>query len=312
MDLLAVLNLWNPAGVATIGGALVLAFALGIVHGITPDEHTWPITFSYAIGSYSSRRGLVAGLTFSAAFTVQRAIASELANLALAKVLVDTPWLDYAVYVAVGLAMALAARYLFRGEHWHLLSPAHHVEDGVPDVTMKPWMPAVHGFIAGWGIGAFALILYTVLAPAMPVWLGWAPGAAFGLGTTVVQAVAGGLFGAIARHLSLTEVQIRAVALVTAGRTLLWGGVAFVVAGVVGLAFPNLLSFHLVTPLHVHNLHNIGIAQVLVIFAVVVVGIGTLVRETRHAARRARSLSRAGEQDAAPSAEPGRTEQLDG
>jgi hypothetical protein len=288
VEIFGIINLWNPTGVVTIGGALVLAFLLGIVHGITPDEHTWPITFSYAIGSYSSRKGLMAGLTFSAAFTLQRAIASELAAIALGKVFVETPWLDYAVYVAVGVAMAIAARYLFRGEHWHLLSPAHHVDERVPEVSMKPWMPAVHGFIAGWGVGAFALILYTVLAPAMPVWLGWAPGAAFGIGTTIVQALAGALFGSMARHLSLSEAQIRGVAVVTAGRTLLFGGVAFVIAGLIGLAFPNLLGFHIVTPLHVHNLHNIGIAQVLVIFSVVVVGIGTLVRETRHAARVAR------------------------
>jgi len=35
-----------------------------MVHGITPDEHTWPITFNYAIGSYSIRGGLKAGLCF--------------------------------------------------------------------------------------------------------------------------------------------------------------------------------------------------------------------------------------------------------
>ncbi len=29
--------------------ALVGAFVLGIVHGVTPGEHTWPITFSYAL-----------------------------------------------------------------------------------------------------------------------------------------------------------------------------------------------------------------------------------------------------------------------
>jgi hypothetical protein len=295
MELLGVINLWDPAGAFTIGGAIVLAFLLGMVHGITPDEHTWPITFSYAIGSYSTRRGIVAGLTFSLAFTLQRAIASELANLALAKVLVDTPWLDYAVYVVVGLAMALAARYLFRGKHWHLLAPAHHIDGELPELTMKPWMPAVHGFIAGWGVGAFALILYTVLSPAMPTWLGWVPGAAFGIGTTVVQALAGGLFGAIARHLSLSEAQIRSVALVTAGRTLLWGGAVFVVAGLLGLAFPSALSFHLTTPLHVHNLHNLGIAQVLVIFTVVIMGMGTLVVETRHQALRSRRSAAAGE-----------------
>ena len=59
-------NLWDPTHVSFTAD-LVTAFLLGIVHGITPDEHTWPITFSYAIGGYSTARGLRAGLLFSAA-----------------------------------------------------------------------------------------------------------------------------------------------------------------------------------------------------------------------------------------------------
>jgi hypothetical protein len=76
------MNLWEPTH-ATFAVDLLTAFLLGIVHGITPDEHTWPITFSYAVGGYSSRRGLRARLTFSLAFAVQRALASELAYLGL-------------------------------------------------------------------------------------------------------------------------------------------------------------------------------------------------------------------------------------
>ena len=36
---------------------LMTALLLGLVHGITPAEHTWPITFSYAVGGYSTWRG---------------------------------------------------------------------------------------------------------------------------------------------------------------------------------------------------------------------------------------------------------------
>ncbi|MHB8191315.1 MAG: urease accessory protein UreH domain-containing protein [Ferrimicrobium sp.] len=283
--LVAALNLWNPHGSFTLLGAIGLAFALGMVHGITPDEHTWPITFSYSIGSYSTRRGMTTGLIFSLAFTLQRAIASELAYFTLANFLIDIPWLNYAIYILVGLAMFIAARYLFRGSHWHLLSPSHHLKEwSEPDSIQqpKPWMPAVHGFIAGWGIGAFALIIYTVLAPAMPsAAVGWVPGAAFGLGTTLVQVLAGALFGFIARRLSLTPKDIQTVALVTAGRTLLIGGIAFVAAGIFGLALPELAGFSITTGLHVHNLHALGIAQMLVIVIVVFVGFGTLITQTR-------------------------------
>ena len=62
------INLWDP-GHVTFTVDLITAFALGLVHGITPDEHTWPITFSYAVASHSTKRGLLAGLIFSVAFT---------------------------------------------------------------------------------------------------------------------------------------------------------------------------------------------------------------------------------------------------
>ena len=35
---------------AGLAGLLLSAFLLGVLHGVTPDEHTWPITLSYAIG----------------------------------------------------------------------------------------------------------------------------------------------------------------------------------------------------------------------------------------------------------------------
>ncbi len=77
------INLWNPEYVG-LYSALIISYLLGIVHGITPDEHTWPITFSYAVGSYSIKGGAKAGLIFSSGFTVERAIMSEIAALALA------------------------------------------------------------------------------------------------------------------------------------------------------------------------------------------------------------------------------------
>ena len=49
--------------------AVIYSFLFGLLHGVLPDEHTWPITFSYAIGGASGREGIKAGLYFSAAFT---------------------------------------------------------------------------------------------------------------------------------------------------------------------------------------------------------------------------------------------------
>lgn len=274
-------NLWDPHIGMAVGTAVLIALLLGMVHGITPDEHTWPITFSYAIGSYSTRKGLVAGLVFSLAFTFQRALAAELAYLALDRWMMG-PHVDYIIYLAVGAVMIWAARYIKRGGHWHLFAPRHQSApaESPPLRDPRPWMPAVHGFVAGWGFGAFALIIYTVLAPSMPsAWWAWVPGAAFGLGTTIIQASAGGLFGWISRRRGLTLADIRGVALKTAGNTLEWGGVVFMVGGLFGLLFPQVASLSLTTGLHVHNLDHLGIAIVLVMVTVLGIGVGTMVRE---------------------------------
>jgi hypothetical protein len=316
------INLWNPGAGLPAGMILLTAFLLGIVHGITPDEHTWPITFSYAIGSYSTRRGLLAGLIFSSAFTLQRALGSLLAYLALARWM-EAANVDAVVYIIVGLAMALAGAYILRiGRVFHLdLLPAAwsggrcphgwecaedggagherlgdpgHLWPGHGDVLaaarglreVTPWMAAIHGFIAGWGFGAFATILYTVLAPSMPnLATAWLPGAIFGLGTVVVQAAVGALFGGWMRRRKLPEEVAALVARRVAGNTLLWGGLAFVAAGIFGLALPNIAAMQIVTPIHVHNLDSLGLGFALVIFVVLVIGGGSLIRAMRQARR---------------------------
>ena len=301
----AAINPWNPTHVA--GFAIVAtAFVLGMVHGVTPDEHTWPITFSYSIGGYSTRRGLRSGLIFSLAFTVQRAIASELAYLGLAHVFTFAS-VDDVVYLVVGSLMVVAGLVVVRRRrtvHLHLLGRLHlpglrshpagdeSTEHPFALRDPRPWMPAVHGFVAGWGFGAFALIIYTVLAPAehSAAW-GWAPGAFFGLGTMVVQVLAGGVFGFVAARRGLGPDAIRRVALRTAGNTLSWGGVAFVAGGAFGLLFPGAAGLNVATGLHVHNLDHLGIALVLVMVSVIGVGITTLIRQTRAEARERPALS---------------------
>src|SRR5262249_14936164 len=161
--------LWDPSHV-NLSVDLLTAFLLGLVHGITPDEHTWPITFSYAVGGYSTRRGLRAGLIFSAAFTVQAALASELAHLGLAGWVTSDPFAGV-IYVIVGVVMTAGGFYVTGpGALPHLHLPGFdrlHGQLHQPR-ELKPWMPAVHGFIAGWGLDAFSAIIYTTLAPAMP------------------------------------------------------------------------------------------------------------------------------------------------
>jgi sulfite exporter TauE/SafE len=287
------INLWDPTHVS-VTFDLLTAFLLGLVHGITPDEHTWPITFSYAIGGYSTWRGLRAGLIFSLAFAAQQALASELAHLGLAHWFTFGGF-DQIIYVVVGLVMLAAGLFVTgRGVLPHLHFPRlGHGEKQQPQ-ELKPWMPAVHGFVAGWGLDAFSAIIYTTLAPAMPSpATGWLPGLAFGFGTLCVQAAAGAAFGLWAARRGMPAEAIRSIALRTAARTLTWGGCAFVALGVIGMLFPAFTDLSVTTPLHIHNLHTLGLPFLVLALTVVGVGMTTLVFETQATRRRLLAGNRA-------------------
>jgi hypothetical protein len=287
---------------AGLAGLLLTAFLLGVLHGVTPDEHTWPITLSYAIGAASGRRGMQAGLLFSAAFTVQRAIASELAFLALAPVLASGS-LNAAIDLVVGLVMAVSGAYILRrGRELHLteglerslhrlLRVAEHDEtDGRLAVGGAPVplrMTLVHGFVAGWGTGAFAIIIYTKIAPAMPnAAVAFLPGLLFGLGTMLVQAAAGAAIGAWMRSRGLGAAALTYVGRSVAGNTLLYGGLLFAAWGLFALLFPGpaaLLDQGLPTGIGIPNLGSVNAGLLLV--AVIVLGIagGSFVRALRRA-----------------------------
>ncbi len=296
----AVINLWNPAALS-VGSILLTAFLLGMVHGVTPDEHTWPITFSYAISSYSTKKGMKKGLLFSLAFSLQRAILAELGYFGLVDFL-RSQNANNIVYLIVGVVMAVSGYMMVKkgqSVHMHFLGSkfyhrlghveSRHLEAGDKQhfesdkiSDLKSYMPLLHGFIAGWGLGAFALIIITVLAPGMHTpWFAWVPGALFGLGTMAIQVIAGGIFGSVTKMKGLSEGDIKNVALKTSFRTLKWGGIAFVIAGAFGLAFPSAASFSVSTGIHIHNLDSLGLPIILVMLIVPIIGVGGLIVEIK-------------------------------
>jgi sulfite exporter TauE/SafE len=235
--------------------AVIDSFLFGLLHGILPDEHTWPITFSYAIGGGSGKEGMKAGLFFSAAFTLQRTIVSELAYLALAPFLLR-PTVNGIAYVVVGIVMFAAGTIVLRRNrypHFHLLGHHHdaakeiertihvlgrqHAEETVLATAPPVHWTIIHGFVAGFGFGGFSLFVNTVAAPAMPSpWVGFLPGLVFGLGTMIMLAILGGVFGASLRWMSkATEQDIRRIGALTGGRALFFGGILFAVAGLATL-----------------------------------------------------------------------------
>jgi hypothetical protein len=265
------MNFWYQPHHITWLIDLLTVFLMGVVHGITPDEHTWPITFSYSIGSYSSRGGMQAGLLFSLTFTLQRAIASELAYFALASFLLR-PGAEQIVYLIVGLVMFVSGYFiLYRHKTLHLFPWLERLVPSVPHdtQTVPAKLALIHGFVAGWGTGAFATIIYTVFSPRMPSpWVAFLPGLLYGLGTMVMQIIIGALFGRWIQTRKLGERAKAFVGRFVAGNTLFIGGVLFVLVGAIELLDPKLADWALPLGLHVYNLDSINLALLLVIVVV--------------------------------------------
>ena len=237
---------------------LIGSLALGMLHGVVPDEHTWPITFSYSVGSATGRGGLRSGTYFASAFTLQRAIMSQLVYLTVGSYLAFNNSLNGPVYVVVGIAMALAGYLILYGKlpHWHPLmwisrqdKERHEKEilTGVKKTVPVHWA-LIHGFIAGFGVdtGLFTTFVYLVAVPSMPsALLGFAPGAAFGLGTLIVLLLIGTVFGGvlqIAKRWGAERIQLFGTRV--GARSLLFGGLIFIIAGALfGFGFAEILPF---------------------------------------------------------------------
>ncbi|MCL5442094.1 MAG: hypothetical protein M1603_00185, partial [Candidatus Marsarchaeota archaeon] len=205
-------------------------------------------------------------------------------------------------YVAVGAAMFGAGVYIKNKKiypHWHWLEeklsyvtgihkPGDKIQKKEMEHKLNPVMEEgkslkpvpsklafAHGLIAGFGFGAFALILYTVIAPVMPnIWFGWIPGFLFGIGTMTMQVIFGSIFGAwLTKVKKLTIKGMQYIARYISSNVLYYGGLAFAVAGALILEFPQILSYGVITPIKVHNLHDLGVGFFIVIFVVVIIGI---------------------------------------
>ncbi len=227
---------------------LIGCFGLGMLHGVIPDEHTWPITFSYSVGSASGKGGMKAASFFSTAFTIQRAIMSQIIYFAVAAFLVRSDAINAPVYVAVGIAMTAAGYLILRNKvpHVHPFLDvskndlSKHIHENVsPDKSTVPihWA-MIHGFISGFGVdtGILSTFVYLVTLPAIAkagIWeIGWLPGALFGIGTFVVLMVVGLVFGGLLQMGERFGTQkMQAFGRLVGARVLFLGGIIFMAFG---------------------------------------------------------------------------------
>ncbi|MGC8496638.1 MAG: hypothetical protein ACP5NL_01360 [Thermoplasmata archaeon] len=238
-------------------------FGLGMLHGVIPDEHTWPITFSYSVGTATGKGGMMAGAFFSLAFTTQRAIMSQIVYFAVGAFLVSSDLLNGPVYSVVGLVMAIAGYLILKNKMPHIhpfmnisrKDLAKHIPFNKPDKKSKLLVPVhwclIHGFISGFGVdtGIFSVWIYLVTLPAMAsagLWmLGWLPGTLFGIGTFVILVLIGFIFGEVLQVSKKFNAQrIESFGRLVGARVLLFGGILFIALGpLYYLGVDKLLSF---------------------------------------------------------------------
>jgi predicted membrane protein len=285
---------------------LIVSLLLGMLHGITPDEHTWPITFSYAVGEYSTRGGMKAGFLFSLGFTAQRAILTTLGFAGLAYFYMKYN-LDGPVYFVVGFVMALAGSYILRGRYIHIpidvwlgghkhhtneasRLPLHEANSPRP-IPIK--MTLLHGFIAGFGFGAYASIITFILAPQLPsIVYAPLPGVMFGIGTMIMQIILGAIFGSSLRSKGLTEEEIKHVGRKTAGFTLYYGGIAFALVGLLIIFLPQIDAWAISTGIPIPNLSAIDVGFLLVISVVGIIGLIGIIKSYKEATKLYRAHSK--------------------
>ena len=241
----------------TLWFLLAGCFGLGILHGLIPDEHTWPITFAYSVGTTTGRGGMRSATWFSMAFTAQRAMMSTLVYLALSAAIgfwgfnlatADTT-VNGPIYICVGVAMAVAG-YLILTErvgHFHPFMRvskrdlARHTNPtvGGKEASVPTHWCIIHGFISGFGTdsGILSTWIYitTILLFLVPnhLWyIAWLPGTLFGVGTFLVLMFVGFFFGQtlqVAKKFGPNR--IAQFGRLVGARTLLYGGLLFIAIG---------------------------------------------------------------------------------
>jgi hypothetical protein len=149
---------------------VIAVFIIGVIHGLKPDEHTWPITISYGL-MQRNIRGVIAAVTvFAGALTLVWTLISALAGRLMG--LLNTSLL--------GLTMIGVAAYLVFGNHGHT--------EEVKTADYKViW---VHGLAAAFGGDFFIVLILTIaLVPLISPGLSFLVGLAFGVGSWIAQSV---------------------------------------------------------------------------------------------------------------------------
>lgn len=161
---------------------LIAILILGIIHGLKPDEHTWPITIPYAISQKSLRKGILASVVFTGALTLIWTLLSALTSQVL-NLLSDPESLSpYADLIAGSTMIAVASLFIFKQNKMEKIN----IDGSVAPDYKYIW---IHGLAAAFG-GDFIVVLLLsafLLGSSLPLQLGFLIGLLFGIGSMLAQ-----------------------------------------------------------------------------------------------------------------------------
>ncbi len=169
---------------------LIPIFILGLVHGLTPCEHTWPIISAYAISQRKWHKGFLAAIAF-----VLPAILPWTLIACICGYLGSVIWKpNYEIYIhlilgSIMIILGLNILNLLKIPYLHL----NHYHKKTSKLSLKQL--SIYGFILGFGPCAPVLIMYAMSAKFHTIFLGTFSGIFFGIGTMISLSIIGVILG---------------------------------------------------------------------------------------------------------------------
>ena len=156
---------------------LISLFILGIVHGITPGEHTWPVISSYVISQRQVRKAVLFTFVFSLFEMLPWIIISSVCAFVGAVVYKET--YEFYVHIGLGIIMLGIGIYMtFRQDALHI-----HIK-GEREKRIIKILP-LYGLIVGFCPCLPVLSLYTFAAETHNIIQGVILALSFSLGTMI-------------------------------------------------------------------------------------------------------------------------------
>lgn len=176
--------------------SLISVFILGLVHGLTPDEHTWPVIFAYSVKTKKIEKALRLAIFFTLAATIPWTTIATICSY-LGSIFYHES-LEFYFHIVLGIVMILMGAYTLiysKIPHFHIGHKKRH-----KDKPKKPFnlnQIIIYGLILGFGPCAPALLMYGFAAQSHNLLTGILSGILFGLATMITLTILSGIFGGI-------------------------------------------------------------------------------------------------------------------